>query len=74
MQPIDIKIWLLKAGYTQADIARSLSVTRQTVWKTVNGREQNRNVLSWLNEHGFTGGIKSEAEGCGCRIDSEGHC
>ena len=52
MNTVAIKIWLLKNGYTQAQIARELGMIPQTVWKTINGREKSRKVLSWLESHG----------------------
>ena len=52
MDKVSIKIWLLKNGYTQKQIAEDLGIIPQTVWKTINGRENHRKVLEWLESHG----------------------
>ncbi|WP_319405133.1 hypothetical protein [uncultured Desulfosarcina sp.] len=52
MDTVSIKIWLLKNGYTQKKIAQDIGIIPQTVWKTINGRENNRQVLAWLERHG----------------------
>jgi biotin operon repressor len=54
MFKIDLKMWLLVSGYTQAQIARDLAMHRQNVWKTINGKERNRKVLAWLEQHGYS--------------------
>lgn len=52
MNPINVKIWLLKNKIQQIEIARSLSVSRNLVWKTINGKERNGRVVQWLIDHG----------------------
>ena len=52
MDTVSIKIWLLKNGYTQKQIAKDLGIIPQTVWKTINGRENHSKVLDWLESHG----------------------
>jgi len=48
----EIKIWLLKNGYRQTDIARDLGVTPQVVWQAIHGVYKNRRVEGWLLKHG----------------------
>lgn len=53
MNAIDIKVWLIRNGYTQTQISKDTGVSRQTVWKTIHGRERNRKVLAWLKQRGI---------------------
>jgi DNA invertase Pin-like site-specific DNA recombinase len=48
---IDVKVWLIRSGYTQNRIAKDLKISRQTVWKTIHGKHRNRRVLQWLQDH-----------------------
>ena len=44
MNNLNLKIKLLKAGITQADIAREIGVTRAFVNQIINGQRQTRRV------------------------------
>lgn len=65
MKPVEVKIWLLRQGIRQVDIARELGVHKVTVNKTINGHERNRRVIRWLRERGcpeeFLGGEERRA-------------
>ena len=52
MKPVEVKIWLLRHGIRQVDIARELGVHKATVNKTINGHERNRRVIEWLIRQG----------------------
>ena len=52
MKTTEIKVWMLKKGIRQMDIARDLGVTPQTVWQVLHGRCKSRRVTKWLLEHG----------------------
>lgn len=52
MDCMEIKIWLLRQGVTQADIAKEIGSCRNLVWATVNGLERNGRVIQWLIAHG----------------------
>jgi orotate phosphoribosyltransferase-like protein len=49
---IERKIWLLRNGYEQTQIADELGLSRNIVWRTINGRDKNNRVTRWLLEHG----------------------
>jgi len=49
---LKVKIWMIKKGIRQVDIARELGITRQTVCKVVGGREKSSRVVEWLKKHG----------------------
>lgn len=46
MHPADIQAALKKAGSSQADIARSLSITETMVYAVVHGRGRSRRVAT----------------------------
>jgi len=49
----EIKVWLRRKGLRMVDIQKDLGYRdNKTVWATVEGRENNRRVLSWLQEKG----------------------
>jgi transcriptional regulator with XRE-family HTH domain len=52
MNPISLKVWMLRNGFAQAQIARDLGVSNNLVWKTVNGKERNARVIDWLLARG----------------------
>jgi len=52
LNTIKIKVWLTENGFTQAEIARQLGVTRGLVWMTVHGQNRNGRVISWLIDKG----------------------
>ncbi|MGA2735807.1 MAG: helix-turn-helix transcriptional regulator [Syntrophobacteraceae bacterium] len=52
MKSISIKKWLLEKGLTQADIARSLNVSRSLVGKVIKGERQNSQVIHELRLKG----------------------
>lgn len=50
---IKIKVWMLEKGFRQVTIQRELGFRdNKTVWATIEGRENNRRVLTWLQEKG----------------------
>lgn len=50
---IEIRVWMQRRRLRQVDIQRGLGYTDpKTVWATIEGRENNRRVLSWLLERG----------------------
>jgi len=51
-QAIELKLWLIKNSYSQTKIAKDLKISRQTVWKTIHGRDRNRRVEQWLKDNG----------------------
>lgn len=49
----EIRVWMQRSQVRQVDIQRALGyVAPKTVWATIEGRENNRRVLSWLLTHG----------------------
>ena len=65
MKPVEVKVWLLRHGIRQTDIARDLGVHKVTVNKAINGHERNRRVEEWLRAKGcpeeFLGGEERRA-------------
>lgn len=51
MDSVELKIWLLRAGYSQSIIAKDLTIKPQTVWKAINGKGKNSRVVQWLKDH-----------------------
>lgn len=50
---IEIRVWMQRNGFRLATIQKSLGFRdNKTVWATIEGRENNRRVLSWLHEKG----------------------
>lgn len=50
---VEIKVWLMRRSIKMEDIRRVLGYRNpKTVWATVEGRTNNRRVLSWLLSHG----------------------
>ena len=50
---IEIKVWLRRQGFRMVTIKKDLGYKdTKTVWATIEGRENNRRVLSWLKEKG----------------------
>ena len=52
MNTTEIKVWLLLSGHRQSQIATDLGVSRNLVWRTINGLDKNRRVIRWLLDHG----------------------
>lgn len=52
MESIKVKIWLLKKGYRQAQIATEIPCSRVLVSYTIAGKAKNRKILKWLIDHG----------------------
>jgi len=57
MRTLEIKIWMLREGITQTQIARELGVDPTLVSHIIAGRLKGRGikgyrVLQWLREHG----------------------
>ena len=52
MRTLDIKVWMLKKGIRQMDIARDLNIYPQMVWQVLHGISKNRRVVEWLQQHG----------------------
>lgn len=52
MDTIAVKVWMVKNGYTQAQIARELDIIPETVWKTIHNRENHSKVIAWLKQRG----------------------
>lgn len=52
MNALEIKIWMVRNGIRQTEIAQDLKVSENLVWLTVNGRERNSRVIQWLREYG----------------------
>jgi DNA-binding transcriptional regulator LsrR (DeoR family) len=48
---MELKVWLLRSGYTQSKIAKDLCITRSCVCRTINGNEKNSRVMQWLKDH-----------------------
>lgn len=50
---IEIRVWLQRARIRMVTIQKELGFKdNKTVWATIEGRENNRRVLSWLQEKG----------------------
>lgn len=50
---VEIKVWLRRQGLRMTNIQRDLGYRdNKTVWATIEGRENNRRVLTWLQEKG----------------------
>jgi len=52
MNTLEVKIWLLKKGIKQVDIAKELGISKATVCKVVNGKDKSSRVVNWLRQHG----------------------
>ncbi len=52
MKTVEVKVWLLRNGFRQAQIATDLGVSKPLVWMTIHGMAKNRRVLEWLEAHG----------------------
>ena len=52
MNSLEIKIWMVRSGIKQTEIAQDLKVSENLVWLTCNGRERNSRVIQWLREYG----------------------
>lgn len=52
MNALEIKVWMVRSGIRQADIAQDLKVSENLIWLTVNGKERNYRVIQWLREYG----------------------
>lgn len=50
MDPTEIKIAMMRAGITQADIGKRLGITRQTVHRVVIGRDVSHRVRQAIAE------------------------
>lgn len=48
----EIKIWLIRNGLTQAELARQLGTTRQNIYRTLSGRRPNPRMRRKLEELG----------------------
>mgnify|MGYP000630865504 CR=1 FL=1 len=51
-RPIELKIWLLRNGVKQSQIARELEISKVCVCNFVNGKEANKRIAMWLKRHG----------------------
>ena len=51
MKTTDLKIWLLRKGIRQVDIAKDLNIGRQAVWNVLHGRAKSKRVINWLISH-----------------------
>ena len=52
----EIWVWLRREGMRLVDVQRELGFrSHKTVWATIEGRENNRRVLSWLQAKGCPG-------------------
>jgi len=50
---LEIRVWLQRQGLKLVSIQRDLAFRdNKTVWSTIEGRENNRRVLSWLLDKG----------------------
>lgn len=50
---VEIRVWLQRQGIRLVTIQKALGFKdNKTVWATIEGRENNRRVLSWLKEKG----------------------
>jgi predicted XRE-type DNA-binding protein len=52
MKTVEIKIWMLRNGFRQAQVAADLGVSRPLVSMTIHGHGKNRRVLDWLRDRG----------------------
>lgn len=52
MNALEIKVWMVRSGIRQSEIAQDLKVSDNLVWLTVNGHERNYRVIRWLREYG----------------------
>ena len=50
MSSLQIKILLLENNITQSEIARSLGVTPQTIWRVIDGRDISHRVRTAIAE------------------------
>ncbi len=48
----EIKVWLLRKGFSVTEIARIAGVERTNVSKTIAGKRNNRKALQWLINEG----------------------
>lgn len=53
MKPELLKAWLARKKIKQSRISDELGVSKNLVWRTVNGVDRNYRVLQWLVEHGY---------------------
>lgn len=50
---VEIRVWMRRNKIKLVDVQRALGFsTHKVVWATIEGREHNRRVLSWLAEEG----------------------
>ena len=52
MKTLDIKVWMLKKGIRQMDIARDLNISPQMVWQVLHDVSKSKRVIEWLQRHG----------------------
>jgi len=52
VKTLEVKIWMLRKGIRQAEVAAELGVSRPLVSMTIQGTARNRRVLDWLKDHG----------------------
>ncbi len=48
----EIKVWILRKGFSITEIACSVGTGRTNASKTIAGRRNNRAVLQWLLDNG----------------------
>lgn len=50
---VEIRVWMRRKKIKLVDVQRALGFTDlKTVWATIEGRENNRRVLSWFIDEG----------------------
>ena len=50
---VEIRVWMRRQNIRQVDIRLALEFSDpKTVWATIEGRENNRRVLTWLQDNG----------------------
>jgi len=57
----EIKIWLIRNGLTQAELARQCNTTRQNIYRTLSGRRPNPRLRAKLVELGVPARLVRQA-------------